>query len=191
MPFSLKNVAQTFQRALPDFRTPSICEILQQAATWKNIFNIFNMDSNHSKIMTWSSISTMHFWRLTAGTLGHTITATGISPLTKNVDLIQQFLQPTNIKELQQFPKLVSFYRRFIQSSNLLQTPWQACQNNSSGHQTYRLLSSALNKPLSLAYSPRLSGHSLFSGRCISHTHLRCPPTIGKQCTATTRFIYK
>ncbi len=45
---------------------------------------------------------------------GHHITAEGASPITRHVDVIQQFPQPQDKKQLQSFLGLVNFYRRFI-----------------------------------------------------------------------------
>jgi hypothetical protein len=48
--------------------------------------------------------------------LGHMVSESGIKPLPRHVTAIQEFPQPTDIKQLQQFLGLVNFYRRFLPS---------------------------------------------------------------------------
>ncbi len=46
--------------------------------------------------------------------LGHMVTKSGITPLPKRVAAIQEFPQPTTVKQLQQFLGMVNFYRRLL-----------------------------------------------------------------------------
>ena len=46
--------------------------------------------------------------------LGHVVTPHGLKPNNRNLDVVKNFLPPTNLKRLQQFLGLKSYYRRFI-----------------------------------------------------------------------------
>ena len=46
--------------------------------------------------------------------LGHVVTPHGLKPNNRNLDAVKNFLPPTNLKQLQQFLKLTSYYRHFI-----------------------------------------------------------------------------
>jgi hypothetical protein len=48
--------------------------------------------------------------------LGHMVDGTGIRPLPKHIEAVQDFAQPTDIKALQRFLGMVNFYRRFLPS---------------------------------------------------------------------------
>jgi hypothetical protein len=46
--------------------------------------------------------------------LGHHVTAEGILPLPEKVAAIQAHPKPVTVKQLQAFPRMVNFYRRFV-----------------------------------------------------------------------------
>ena len=46
--------------------------------------------------------------------LGHLVTQEGIKPLPQKVEAIENFLPPTNLKQLRRFLGMVNYYRRFI-----------------------------------------------------------------------------
>ena len=46
--------------------------------------------------------------------LGHLVTQEGIKPLPQKVEAIENFLLPTNLKQLRRFLGMVNYYRRFI-----------------------------------------------------------------------------
>jgi hypothetical protein len=55
--------------------------------------------------------------------LGHHITAEEASPITRHVEVIQQFPRPLDKKQLQSFLGLVNFYRRFIPAAAQILLP--------------------------------------------------------------------
>ncbi len=55
--------------------------------------------------------------------MGHHIIAEGASPLTKHVEVIQNFPRPIDKKHLQSFLGLVNFYRRFIPAAAQILLP--------------------------------------------------------------------
>ena len=54
------------------------------------------------------------FFRQEVEYLGHTITPQGLKTSNKHVAAVQEFPTPTNLKELQRFLGMASYYRRFI-----------------------------------------------------------------------------
>ena len=54
------------------------------------------------------------FGRSTIDFLGHAVSATGVTPLTKHLDAISSFPAPADRQQLQRFFGMVNFYRRFI-----------------------------------------------------------------------------
>ena len=55
--------------------------------------------------------------------LGHMIDEQGISPVPENVTAIQNFPQPTSLRQLRRFLSLVNYYRRFIPGCSRILTP--------------------------------------------------------------------
>jgi Reverse transcriptase (RNA-dependent DNA polymerase) len=46
--------------------------------------------------------------------LGHTVTATGITPLPHRVEVVQKFPLPATVQQVQAYLGLFNFYRRFV-----------------------------------------------------------------------------
>ena len=46
--------------------------------------------------------------------LGHIVTSSGLSPLIKHVEAVEDFPPPTCVKSLQRFLGLIYFYQRFL-----------------------------------------------------------------------------
>ncbi len=123
MPFGLMNAAQTFQRLmnrlfghLPFVFTylddhliasATLEEHLQHLAEFFQVLQDNGLTINPSKCTF--AVTSVKF-------LGHMVSESGIKPLPCHVTAIQEFPQPTDIKQLQQFLGLVNFYRRFLPS---------------------------------------------------------------------------
>ena len=133
LPFGLKNAGMTFQRfmdrclaglpfvlvylddilvASPDRRSHAehlrqVLERLQASGL------VLNRDK-------------CQFFRSSVEFLGLHITAGGVSPLQNQIAAIQEFPQPTTIKELQAFLGAVNFYRRFVPAAARILLPLTA-----------------------------------------------------------------
>ncbi len=106
--------------------------------------------------------------------LGHMVSESGINPLPRHVTAIQEFPQPTDIKQLQQFLGLVNFSRGFCRlwprHSNHCWTCYEAVRNGWSGH-SKRMQHSPPRKPHS---SPQYHSHTRHRVRP-SHSRLTRP----------------
>ena len=130
MPFGLRNAGQTFQRlmdrigagldfvfiylddilvASPDEQTHKahLRELLQRLREYGMVLNMEKCEFGQSSV----------------DFLGHRITASGAEPLTKHLEAIHNFTQPSDVKGLQSFLGLVNFYRRFIRGAAQLLKP--------------------------------------------------------------------
>ncbi len=124
MPFGLMNAAQTFQRLmdwifghLPFVFTylddhliasATLEEHMQHLAMFFQVLQENGLTINPSKCTF--AVSLVKF-------LGHMVDGSGIVPLPRHVQAIQEFPPPADIKQLQQFLGLVNFYRRFLPSA--------------------------------------------------------------------------
>jgi hypothetical protein len=123
MPFGLMNAAQTFQRLMDRLfghlpfvitylddhliASATLEEHLQHLAEFFQVLLDNGLTINPSKCTF--AVTSVKF-------LGHMVSESGIKPLPRHVTAIQEFPQPTDIKQLQQFLGLVNFYRRFLPS---------------------------------------------------------------------------
>ncbi len=120
MPFGLMNAAQTFQRLkdrlfghLPFVFTDldasaTLEEHMQHLAVFFQVLQENGLTINPSKCTF--AVSSVKF-------LGHMVDGSGIVPLSRHVQAIQEFPPPTDIRQLQQFLGLVNFNRRFLPSA--------------------------------------------------------------------------
>jgi len=67
-----------------------------------------------------------HFVRQEVKYLGHTITPTGLKPNDDQVIAVKKYPTPTNVKEVQQFLGLTSYYCRFIKQFSKITHPLHA-----------------------------------------------------------------
>ncbi len=123
MLFGLMNAAQTFQRLMDRLfghlpfvftylddhliASATLEEHRQHLAEFFQVLQDNGLTINPSKCTF--AVTSVKF-------LGHMVSESGIKPLPRHVTVIQEFPQPTDIKQLQQFLGLVNFYRRFLPS---------------------------------------------------------------------------
>ena len=121
MPFGLRNAAQTFQRFMyevlrgldfcyvyiddvliasrtPDEHKVHICLVLQRLVLYGIIIN---------PVKCVLGVRELQF-------LGHHVNKDGVCPLSDQVQIIRYFPQPTSLRQLREFLRLVNFYHRFI-----------------------------------------------------------------------------
>lgn len=55
--------------------------------------------------------------------LGHSVGPEGVKPLKKNVDKVLNYSQPKNVKELERFMGLASYYRKFVENFAKIAAP--------------------------------------------------------------------
>lgn len=58
--------------------------------------------------------------------MGHQISMQGVQPDLEKILVVQEWSQPTNLKELRGFLGLSGYYRRFIQGYGKIATPLTA-----------------------------------------------------------------
>ena len=130
MPFGLRNAAQTFQRLIDEvlrglpFAFAYIddvliasCDIKEHQDYLLQVFERlthFGLKINLSKCEF--AVSKLNF-------LGHMIDEQGITPVPEKVTVIQNFPQPTSLRQLRRFLGLVNYYRRFIPGCSRILTP--------------------------------------------------------------------
>src|SRR5215469_16405829 len=100
--------------------------------------------------------------------LGHLVSASGMKPLLKNIQGIQDFPLPTTVRKVRQFLGMVNFYRRHIPNCSQIAKP---LSNLTSKHckrmmftqecrTAFETLKNALTNPLLLSYPHREEGAS-------------------------------
>ena len=121
MPFGLRNAAQTFQR-LMDF----IFGFLAFVFVYLDDLIIYSRDEKEHEDHLQQVLQLLSknglvinpakcvFFQKEVEFLGHTVDSTGVWPLSRHVQAINNFPPPTDIKALQRFLGLVNFYRRFL-----------------------------------------------------------------------------
>ena len=130
MPFGLRNAAQTFQRLIDEvlrglpFAFAYIDDVLIASRDTKEHENHmlqiferlahFGLKINVSKCDF--AVSKLNF-------LGHMIDEQGITPVPEKVTAMQNFPQPTSLRQLRRFLGLINYYRRFIPGCSRILTP--------------------------------------------------------------------
>ena len=123
MPFGLSNAAQSFQRLMDRLfgRLPFVFTYLddhlissrtldEHMEHLREFFAVLDQNGlviNPAKCVF--AVQSLKF-------LGHMVDGTGIRPLPKHIEAVQDFAQPADIKALQRFLGMVNFYRRFLPS---------------------------------------------------------------------------
>ena len=130
MPFGLRNAAQTFQRLIDEvlrglpFAFAYIDDVLIASRDidehQDHVLQVFErlahlgLKINVSKCGF--AVSKWNFF-------GHMIDEQGITPVPEKVTAIQNFPQPTSLRQLRRFLSLVNYYRRFIPGCSRILTP--------------------------------------------------------------------
>lgn len=121
MPFGLKNAGQTFQRLMDQvcqdlpFTFIYLDDVLiaspDQDSHLKHLRQVLKKFSEYGLVI---NPDKCEFGRPEVNFLGHTVSSAGASPLTKHVQAVRDFAQPSDRLQLQRFLGMVNFYRRFI-----------------------------------------------------------------------------
>ena len=130
MPFGLRNSAQTFQRLMDNLlqglpfifvylddilvASPNLQAHLQHLQQLLTILRDNGLLVNISKCV---------FAQQQLPFLGHTVSASGITPLPSAVSAVNNFPQPQTLKDLQRFLGLINFYRRFLPAAAAMLRP--------------------------------------------------------------------
>ena len=130
MPFGLRNAAQTFQRLIDEvlrglpFAFAYIDDVLianRDINEHQNhLLQVFERRAHFSLKI---NISKCDFAVSKLNFLGHMIDEQGITPVPEKVTVIQNFPQPTSLRQLRRFLGLVNYYRRFIPGCSRILTP--------------------------------------------------------------------
>lgn len=133
MPFGLRNSAQTFQRfidvvlrGLP-FCFAYIDDLLiaspDEASHRQHLHQVFTRLQDYGVQI---NVEKSEFGVSSLTFLGHTVSPTGVTPLTTKCEAIQQFPKPSTQRQLKQFLGMVNYYHRFIPRCSLLLQPLHA-----------------------------------------------------------------
>ena len=139
MPFGLQNAAQTFQRFMDQvLRGLAFCyvyidDVLIASSNPQEhkvhlrlvlqCFVQYGILINPHKCLL--GVSELQF-------LGHHVNKDGVSPLTSQVKVIQNFPQPPTLRKLREFLGLVNFYHRFIPRCAYILAPLNALLKSTS-----------------------------------------------------------
>ena len=121
MPFGVRNAANTFQRMMDRlldgfaFAFVYLDDILIASFTFEeHLADVRAVLERLSEFGLVINPQKSLFCQSTVEFLGHTVTHSAISPLSKHVDAISAFKPPVSRKELQRFLGLLNFYRQFL-----------------------------------------------------------------------------
>jgi len=165
MPFGLCNAPGTFQREMNRIFFPLIGKCMfiyiddliifsptfeQHIEDLKKVFDI--LKDNGLKI----NLDKCDFFKESVELLGHTVSIEGISPINKKIEIIREWLPPTNITQLQSFLGAVGYYRKFIYNFATIAKPlfkllkknvkfsWEAVQQESFEELKRRLITAPI-----------------------------------------------
>jgi len=141
MPFGLTNAPATFQTLMNDiFRDLlDVCVVV-----YLDDILVYSQDeSDHEKHLRmvlqrlkdhqlYAKISKCDFFVNEIEYLGHVIDSNGMQPNPKLVRALQEFPQPTTLKELQSFLGLANYYRKFIEKFSAIAAPLTDATRNAS-----------------------------------------------------------
>ena len=134
MPYGLKNAGMTFQRLMDHifqglpFAFIYLDDVLvasPDAATHRlHLTAVFQLLSDNGLVLNAGKCC---FGQQSVEFLGHIVSAAGVAPLPGRVDAINNFPQPSSVRELQGFLGLFNFYRRFVPAAAKLVRPLTDC----------------------------------------------------------------
>lgn len=133
MPFGLKNAAQTFQRLMDavcqglDFVFVYLDDILIASTDAKehesHLRQLFHRLRDHGLVLNPDKCI---FGQSSLEFLGHTVSTDGVVPLPKKVQAVLDFEPPRDVRGLQRFLGMVTFYHRFIPKAAHITRPLNA-----------------------------------------------------------------
>ena len=165
MPFGLCNAPGTFQREMNRIFFPLIGNCMfvyiddliifsptveQHVEDLRKVFEIIK--NNGLKI----NLDKCSFFKESVELLGHTVSVKGISPINKKIEIIREWLPPTNITQLQSFLGAVGYYRKFIHNFASIAKPlfkllkkgvkftWESAQQESFNELKRRLITAPI-----------------------------------------------
>ena len=121
MPFGVRNAANTFQRMMDRALHGLPCafvyldDVLVASSSFDD--HLVDVRAVLTRLQEFGLVinpDKSYFCQDSVEFLGHTVTATGISPLEKHAAAISSFAAPASKKDLQRFLGLLNFYRRFL-----------------------------------------------------------------------------
>ena len=121
MPFGMRNCGNTFQRFMDqvtrglNFCFAYVDDVLVASSSFEehktHMHELMRRFAHYGVVLNKDKcvfgVSEITF-------LGHLVTQEGIKPLPQKVEVIENFLPPTNLKQLRRFLGMVNYYRRFI-----------------------------------------------------------------------------
>ena len=132
MPFGLTNAPASFQELINDtireyldvFTLAYLDDILIFSTTYKeHIQHVRMVLQKLRKKDLPVKLSKCEFHKHSIGFLGYIVSDKGIGPDPSKVELVKEWLKPTNIKDIQAFLGLVNYYRKFIEGFSGIATP--------------------------------------------------------------------
>lgn len=130
LPMGLTNAPALFQSAMNevfgdlDFVVVYLDDILIFSRTpaehVEHVRTVLQRLRQHSYF---AKLSKCEFFRSELSFLGHVVSADGIKPDPKKVDVVRHWPVPTNRKELRQFLGLANYFRKFLQGYSTLVAP--------------------------------------------------------------------
>ena len=121
MPFGLRNSAQSFQRLMDrlfreyGFTFVYLDDVLIASRSMEehedHLRTVFTVLADNGLVLNPAKCC---FAQSTVEFLGHRVSASGLEPLGKHVEAVENFPAPTCIKSLQRYLGLINFYRRFL-----------------------------------------------------------------------------
>ena len=130
MPFGLRNAGNTFQRLMDrvgaglDFIFIYIDDILVASPDLEShldhLRQVFERLKEFGLVINPAKCS---FGQSSVDFLGHKVSASGVTPLTKHLDAISAFPPPGDRQQLQRFLGMINFYRRFVKNAAQILAP--------------------------------------------------------------------
>jgi len=130
IPFGLRNAAQTFQRLMDEVLTglPFVFCYLDDIIVAsvghpqhaEHLREVLRRLQQHGLVLNEEKCV---LGQESVVYLGHQVSSSGVQPLKKRVQAIEEFPQPKTVRQLMQFLGMINFYRRFIRGAAALLKP--------------------------------------------------------------------